>query len=167
MSIAILTAVPVIINMIIMLGIKGLHPSHAFIWAGFTLVYVFILTGFGTAAATLTANVFASIVLPYISILLPMFIEMMANLICERYLFGFQDGGDWLASYIYADYETLLKGMLFVYIALGILFFALGLVCYKKRALENNSRLVAFNVLNPIFLYGVAVCTGLGRTGWR
>lgn len=160
-SAGILNAAPVIINMFIMLGIKGLHPSNAFIWAGLTLVYVFLITSFGTAAATLTANVFASIVLPYIVILLPMFIEMMARLLCERYLYGFTGNGYVsLTSHIYADYEMLLKGMIFVYIVLGILFFAIGLVSYKKRALENNSRLAAFNVLNPIFLYGVAVCAG-------
>ena len=36
-----------------------------------------------------------------------------------------------------------------------------GLVVIEKRALENHSQLVAFKFLNPVFIYGVAVCAGL------
>lgn len=159
-SVGILTVVPVILNMLIMLGIKGLYPSHALVWAGLTIVYVFVLTGFATAFAMLTANVFASITVPYVIILLPMFVETMARLLCERYLYGASSVYDMVTYKIYAGYEELLNGMMFVYIALGIILFVLGLILYKKRALENNSRLSAFNFVNPIFLYGVAICVG-------
>ncbi|MGN1116193.1 MAG: hypothetical protein ACI4TH_06480, partial [Candidatus Ornithomonoglobus sp.] len=160
-STAVLLTAPVAINLLIMLTIKGIHPLDAFLWAALTLVYVFLITGFGSAAAMLTANVFASIVLPYIVMLLPLFVEGITDLLCSRYLYGYVNNGSMsVSSHIYADYAMLLKGMIFVYIALGILFFALGLAAYKKRALENSGQLTAFGFLNPVFLYGVAVCAG-------
>ncbi|MDD6762844.1 MAG: DUF6449 domain-containing protein [Clostridiales bacterium] len=160
-STGILMTAPVIINMLIMLTIKGIHPADAFLWTALTLVYVFVITGFGAAAAMLTANVFASIVLPYMVMLLPLFIEAITDLLCSRYLYGYVNNSSMsVSSHIYADFNQLLDGMLLVYIALGILFFFLGLAAYRKRALENNGQLTAFSFLEPVFLYGVAVCAG-------
>ncbi len=161
-SMAILEILPIIINMLIMLTIKGIRPSDVFLWAGLTLVYVFVITALGTAISILTANVFASIVIPYCVILLPLFIEGVSEVLCYIYLFGYSDNNAMsISSRIYADYIHICDGMIYVYTALGLLLFALGLVAYKKRALENHSQLVAFKSLNPIFIYGVAVCAGL------
>ena len=161
-SIGILEIIPLIINMIIMLTIKGIHPADVFLWAGLTLVYVFIITAFGTAASIFTANVFASIVIPYCVILLPLFIEWISKLLCSLYLFGYSNNRSLSVSErIYVEYTHICDGMIYVYIALGLLLFALGYAAYKKRALENHSQLAAFKVLNPIFIYAVAVCVGL------
>lgn len=161
-SMAILEILPIVINMLIMLTIKGIRSSDVFLWAGLTLVYVFVITALGTAASILTANVFASIVIPYCVMLLPLFIEGISKTLCIIYLFGYPSNNSMsISSHIYADYTHISDGMIYVYIALGLLLFALGLVAYKKRALENHSQLVAFKFLNPIFIYGVAVCAGL------
>lgn len=161
-SIAILEIIPIIINMIIMLTIKGIHPADVFLWTGLTLVYVFIITAFGTAASIFTANVFASIVIPYCVILLPLFIEGISKTLCSLYLFGYSNKNSLsISERIYVEYTHICDGMIYVYIALGLLLFALGYAAYKKRALENHSQLAAFKVLNPIFIYGVAVCAGL------
>ena len=161
-SIAILNIIPLIINTLIMLTIKGINPFNVFLWAGLTLVYVFFITAFSTAASVFTANVFASIVIPYCVMLLPLFIEGIFELLCRLYLFGYMNNNSMLISgYIYANYAHICNGMIYVYIALGLLLFALGIVAYKKRALENHSQLTAFRFLNPIFIYGVAICSGL------
>ena len=161
-SIAILEIIPLIINTLIMLTIKGIHPGDVFLWAVLTLVYVFLITSFGTAASIFMANVFASIVIPYCVIILPFFIEAIWELLCTANLFGYMNNNSMsISNHLYADYKQICGGMIYVYIALGLLLFVLGFIAYKKRALENHSQLAAFKVLNPIFIYVVAVCVGL------
>ena len=161
-SIAILEIIPLIINTLIMLTIKGIHPGDVFLWAVLTLVYVFLITSFGTAASIFMANVFASIVIPYCVIILPFFIEAIWELLCTANLFGYMNNNSMsISNHLYADYKQICGGMIYVYIALGLLLFVLGFIAFKKRALENHSQLAAFKVLIPIFIYVVAVCVGL------
>ena len=161
-SVAILEIIPVILNMLIMLTIKGINPAYVLLWAALTIVYVFFITACGTVVSVFTANVFASIIIPYCVIILPFFIEVISEALCHMYLFGYTNNHSMsISSHIYADYTRICNGMLYVYIALGLVFFVLGFIGYKKRALENHSQLAAFKFLNPIFIYGVAICAGL------
>ncbi|MCH5212387.1 MAG: hypothetical protein J1G06_05185 [Oscillospiraceae bacterium] len=151
-----LMLIPLIVTTLIMLTIDGLPRAEVLRWAGHKLIYAFLMTSFGTLSAMLTGNIFASIVLPFIVIILPLYINMIVYMLCMYYLYGFA-GNEMSVLFLYSG----LKGaMLYIYPTLGIVCYIISFICYKKRAIENHSRLVAFNVLNHIFLYCFALCLG-------
>lgn len=160
-SSAILTAAPVIAATLIMFTIKDMKSSWALVWAGLILVYLILAVGMGTLSAMITGNVFASLALPYIVILLPLFMETAIVFLCQRFLYGFREYSSFITEKLYDGFDVILDGMIWLYIALGIIFLILGFICCRKRQLENHSRLVAFNVLNPVFLYGFSLCTAI------
>jgi O-antigen/teichoic acid export membrane protein len=50
---------------------------------------------------------------------------------------------------------------LLIFLILTSLFLYLAYVSYKKRNLEYNLRIIAFKNLEPVFIFGFAVCLGL------
>ena len=161
-SAGVLIAAAIVINAGIMLTMVDTSAWFILIWMCLSLVYAFVAMTFSAAASMLVGNVAAGVVLPFIVMLLPLFFTAMLQELCTNYLYGYAayDVFRWL-QWVYMDYESLLHGGAFWYIALGIVFIILGLVFYKKRALENHSRILAFDILNPIFMYGLAMCAGL------
>ena len=161
-SAGVLIAAAIVINAGIMLTMVNTSAWFILIWMCLSLVYAFVVMTFSAAASMLVGNVAAGVVLPFIVILLPLFFTAMLQQLCASYLYGYADYDifGWL-QWVYMDYGSLLRGGAIAYIAIGILFVILGLVFYKKRSLENHSRILAFDVLNPIFMYGLAMCAGL------
>ena len=161
-SSGILIAAAIVINAGLMLTMVNTSAWFIFIWMCLSLVYAFVVMTFTAAASMLVGNVAAGVILPFIVMLLPLFAMGMMQELCSNYLYGYVDNNifkylDW----IYFDYEKLLHGWAFFYIGLGIVFIIMGLVFYKKRSLENHSRILAFDALNPVFMYGLAMCAGL------
>lgn len=66
-------------------------------------------------------------------------------------------GNDMYQTYYYNDYGLKLL-ILFI---LTCLFLYLAYVAYKKRNLEYNLRLVVFKNLEPVLIWGIAICIGL------
>ncbi|MGH4123777.1 MAG: ABC transporter permease subunit [Clostridium sp.] len=66
-------------------------------------------------------------------------------------------GKDMYRTFYYTDYKLKLL-VLFI---LTCLFLYLSYVSYKKRNLEYNLRLIVFKNLEPVFICGVSVCSGL------
>ncbi len=161
-SAAVLLVVPIILNMLLMFTLVDVQASYIIMWALLSLVYAFVVMGFSAAAQMLVGNTAAGVVLPGIVMALPAFFTVMLSALCENYLYGYAEYGliDYL-EWVYMDYSHLLKGGVFIYLAAGALFIILGHIFYKKRALENHSRILAFDCLNPVFMYGLAFCAGL------
>lgn len=162
-SAAALIVAAIAVNAIIM--ISALHAwvpaSYILKWAALSLIYCFVLMSFSAMASMLVGNTAAAIILPYIVLALPLFVSAIASFLCEIYLYGFTHMNDWFGiDRLYLSYSQLMSGWVLLYIGLGILFLALGLLAYKKRALENNSRILAFDFINPIFMYSFALCLG-------
>lgn len=63
-------------------------------------------------------------------------------------------------SYINYDYNDYILKVLILSI-LTCLFLYLSFVSYKKRNLEYNLKLIAFKSLEPVFIGGVSLCSGL------
>lgn len=161
-SAAVLTVAAIVINMLIMFTMVDVQPSYIILWALLSLVYAFVAMTFSAAASMLVGNTAAGIVLPAIVMLLPLFFTGMLSELCTNYLYGYAEYNMLgFLQWVYPDYAHLLKGVIFIYLAAGVLFIILGRVFYKKRALENHSRILAFDGLNPVFMYGLAFCAGL------
>jgi len=67
------------------------------------------------------------------------------------------DATDMYQTYYYTDYGL----KLFVLSILTCLFLYLAYIAYKKRNLEYNLRLVVFKSLEPVLIWGIAICLGL------
>lgn len=159
-SIAILIAAAIAVNTLVMLTTCDVPSSFVIIWALLSLVYCFVISMFSAMASMLVGNTAAGIVLPAIVLALPAFIETMFDFVCARYLYGYVSNHMVISEFIYLGYRRMLDGWFLMYIGMGIVFFLLGLLIYKKRALENNSRILAFDFVNPIFMYSFSLCLG-------
>lgn len=161
----ILTVVPLIANMLIMLSVNELYSPDVLQWFGLSLVYCVLVSGMSIFASAVAGNVFASIAIPAILMLLPIGTAAMYEGLADCYLYGFSLAGEMsftsLISEWYLSYDKLASVKMLVYIAIGLIFTIIGYICYKKRALENNSLVTAFKSLNPVFTYGVAIYGGL------
>ena len=161
-SAAVLIALPIILNAAIMFTMVETLPSYILLWAALSMIYAFVITSFSAAASMLVGNTAAGVMLPLIVMFLPLFFSGVMEILGSGYLYGYVPQG--LPSFIYwiyADYAKLLEGRMYVYIAAGIVFIALGAWFYRMRRLENHTRILAFDALNPVFMYGLAFCAGL------
>lgn len=59
------------------------------------------------------------------------------------------------------EYTILSFSLLWIYAAVGVIFAALGLLVYRRRASEASGSIVTVPWARPIFKYGVAVCCAL------
>ncbi|MCB2360028.1 ABC transporter permease subunit [Clostridium estertheticum] len=64
---------------------------------------------------------------------------------------------DYYQNFYYSNY----KSKLLVLFLLTCLFLFLANLAYKKRNIEYNLRLIAFKNLEPVFIGGVAICSGI------
>ncbi|MBU3184768.1 ABC transporter permease subunit [Clostridium estertheticum] len=64
---------------------------------------------------------------------------------------------DYYQNFYYSNYNL----KLLVLLMLTCLFLFLAYVAYKKRNIEYNLRLIAFKNLEPVFIGGVAICSGI------
>ena len=161
----ILMVAPLIINALIMLSINEINNSDILVWVGLSVVYCILFSGMSIFSSAVSGNVFASIAIPAILILLPIGTASMYEGLADYYLFGFSTSGNVsltnLISEWYLSYEGLKGAKLLIYIGIGLVFSVLGFFCYKRRALENNSSVTVFKKLNPVFVYGAAIYGGL------
>ncbi len=164
-SIAMLVTIPLIINALIMLSVNEIYAPDVLKWFGASLVYCILICGISITSSAIAGNIFAAMAIPAIIMLLPAGVGGLFEVIANEYLFGYSiesARGVWnVINGVYLSYKSLLGAKSLIYIGLGLVFTAIGLICYKKRALENNSNVVAFKTLNPVFIYGVAVFGGL------
>lgn len=163
-----LILVALIINVVILLSMREnvaflYRVSDVFAWFGISIVYCFVIMCISILASIITGNVMASIVAPYAIALIVPFCEMVYCYICQVYLYGFDVNNPFIISEkLYMDYEAMIKDYgIILYLAIGIVCLVASLICYKKRSLENYGMVVSFKKLNPVFLYGLAICFGL------
>ncbi len=164
----ILIFIALIINVVILVSVREnveflYRVSDVFAWFGISVVYCFVIVSISILASIITGNVMASIIAPYAMALIIPFCEMVYFYVCQVYLYGFDVNNPFVISgKIYMDYEAMLKNYgLILYISIGVVCLVGALLCYKKRHLENHSMVVSFKKLNPVFLYGLAICFGL------
>lgn len=161
-SAAVLIALPIILNAAIMFTMVETLPSYILLWAALSMIYAFETASFSAAASMLVGNTAAGVMLPSIVMFLPLFFTGVMRILGAGYLYGYVVSGEpSFLRWIYPSYASLLEGKMYVSLALGIVFIALGAWFYQMRRLENHTRILAFDALNPVFMYGLAFCAGL------
>lgn len=153
-----------------------------------TFQYICIFTFIMLIQAVMGNSIVSSIV-GGIILMVPLFITMVAEELIGRY-YGFSEYKSifnkiysWLNIYIYNlpeqnytkiamhdgydemqstfSYYSNYKSKLLVLFLLTCLFLYLAYVAYSKRNIEYNLRLIVFKNLEPLFICGVAICSGL------
>ncbi|MDO5479221.1 MAG: hypothetical protein Q4G23_08680, partial [Clostridia bacterium] len=115
-------------------------------------VFTQMLTGSGVACTILTFCFTA----------IPAALEGFAKVFCGVHVYGFEASSDFLVDdifYLSMGKVLSLKGL--VYLALIIVLLFAGYFLYKIRRLECYGEVVAFNGTRPVFIYTVALFTGM------
>ncbi len=160
--------VPVLINAVILLFIRTdpevaqLMPlSHVWTWVYTVLSYSFIAFTFTTLIGMFTGNTVAQPVFAYIFAALPYFAELMLKVLSQQFLYGYANSSKMIVEEIYFGIDALVEpSKALTYIGFSLLIWILGYLVYRLRHLENHGEIIAFSALKPVFVYGVAVCTG-------
>ncbi|TYR80690.1 multidrug ABC transporter permease [Priestia megaterium] len=174
---SILLIVPVLITAIIVGLIKGMLNTadlytlkDVILWASYTIMFnLFVF--FGTVAVGMFTgmSVLQGIFL-YILFLLPGGLAVLVLTNINFYWHGFaynfyiNQNLENIFPYINAT-RLLIKMQLSVniwfYLALIVIFYAVGFISYRKRDIESATQSIAFRWLKPIFVYGVTLCAML------
>ena len=165
-----LLMVPVFVNSVILCILKFtvfdinyvVKFNYILKWIFQYALYTIIVYSGTTFVCMLTGNAIASLVLSVIAGLMPVFVLGSADFFLGQNFYGYYSKN--LLSYtrnIYLMPRALLTSKCFIYIIAGIAAAGLGYILYKKRRLENYGEVLAFNSLKPIFIFCVALCSGL------
>ncbi len=142
----------------------GLAFSNILKFFAVYLLYTLIVISISTFVAMLVGNSAAHIAFTGVLALLPLFLTSFIAYVCSHCLYGFYSTDymfDALLRYVYLMPQTLLTYKCLIYIVLTAIFFALSLVLYKYRDLENHGEIIAFPRFKGIFKVAFAVCSGI------
>ncbi len=124
-------------------------------------LYSFIAFALTTAVAMITGNVVANFVFTYIFGFLPLAAEAFLKFFLHTQLYGNELSSDYWCKNLYlAPEKTLTIGGVALFTLLPVALLVIAFLLYRVRNMENHSEVVAFPVLRPIFVFGVAICSG-------
>jgi ABC-2 type transport system permease protein len=164
-SSAILLLAPVVITALLMMSVNAVSSLDIMKWIWLSIVYFALFGGMALLSSSIAGNIFSALAIPAVILLLPVCTTALFEALANEYLLGYTYMSNGSLVYAvgkwYMPYSELIGYKILIYIAVGLIFAAIGFICFKKRALENNSSVTVFKVLNPIFMYGVAFYGGL------
>lgn len=161
--------IPLIVNGAILLVMRAdsgfaqtYSVAHLLQCLSVAALYSFVAFALTTVVAMITGNVVANFVFTYIFGFLPLAAEAFLKFFLYTQLYGNILSSDyWCAENLYLTTEkTLTLGGVALYLILPAVLLAAAFLLYRARNMENHSEVVAFPVLRPVFVFGVAICSG-------
>lgn len=151
------------------LGIDSVSILTILSWFSISLLFNLLLFMTSVFVGMFTGMSVLQGILSYILLLLPSGLSMLLIEFMQVYTFGFAGNyysssiGNWspLIKLVSLSNSSLQLGEIITYILVIILFFFIGAFFYPRRHLETAGNAVAFEVLRPIFKYGVTFCSML------
>ncbi|MDP4133893.1 MAG: hypothetical protein Q8882_07760, partial [Bacillota bacterium] len=141
---------------------KVLPVKYILIWAYIYFVYMIVVFSFTSLVAMITGSTIANIIFTAIFGLVPVAIEYFLATFIKEQIYGCMPEWNYFTTrWVYLNYDALLTYKALIYLVLVILFVYFAVVLYNKRPLEANGEVVAFKVLRPLFIYGVALGSGM------
>lgn len=178
---------PVLANALILLVLRSfgygkiITLSSVALWAGINIFILFVMFSVAAFSSFLTGNSFAQAVINIIIHLIPVLLAFAITLVCDTFVYGYTMSDSsfaeqllqhtpavWLAnqfqdgsynSKFFSDAEA------WAFFAMALAFYALSLVLYKKRKIENCGEVAAFAVFKPILKYSVTAITAIAAFG--
>lgn len=169
-----LYAIPLMINVLVMIFLNWFSFLSAFYtaalilkWLGLSLLFGVMFMSMTIFVGMFTGSSIAQIIFVYILNLLPAFLfeTLRANL--SELLYGFSTYSD---TSIYDRLPMIMRFsnrpeltplMIAGYIVLTVVLIAAGLVAFKLRRPETAGDIITFKPVKPVFIYGVTVCATL------
>lgn len=136
-------------------------------WFGETLVMETVIFAFSIVIGVLVGQSVIHVVLTNIALFFPTGIMVLLFSNLPLWLYGFPDGYylsekliDWALPIRYAMLtdQAMSAGEIGMLLLLSLLFFSLSIWLYERRPTEAAGQALAFSVLRPLFVYGVAFC---------
>ncbi|ADI26876.1 ABC transporter permease [Geobacillus sp. C56-T3] len=136
-------------------------------WFGETIVVETVIFALGIMVGVLVGQSVIHVVLTNIALFFPTGIMVLLFSNLPLWLYGFPDGYylseklmDWALPIRYAMLtdQAMSAGEIGMLLLLSLLFFSLSIWLYEQRPTEAAGQALAFSVLRPLFVYGVAFC---------
>lgn len=165
----ILFTIPLAVNVLLMMlfRINGnfasvFRISHLADVMIITFIYSILTYSASCAVSMITGSKIAAFVFTYVFGLLPVEAEGFSYLLARVLLYGFYEDYDFSVSqFLYVmPHNLLIIKNIVLYVGISIIFAFSGYLLYEKRKLEKHGEVVAFSFLNPVFIFGVGLCSG-------
>ncbi len=136
--------------------------SHLLECLSISALYSLVAFSLATAVAMICGNVVANFVFTYIFAFLPLAAEAFFKFFANTQLYGYvMNSAFWCEKYLYlSPNDTLSANGVLLYAIMSALLLTAAYFLYRARNMENHSEVVAFPVLRPVFVFGVALCAG-------
>lgn len=136
--------------------------SHLLLCLLVSALYSLVAFSLATLIAMICGNVVANFVFTYIFGFLPLAAEAFFKFFANTQLYGnVISSAFWCEKHLYLSPEnTLTTNGIILYIALSAVLLLAAYFLYRVRNMENHSEIVAFPSLRPVFVFGVAICSG-------
>ncbi len=172
---SILLLVPIIITALVSwviingLGIAYVHTGDILIWTGISLLMNLLLFMCSAAVGMFTGMSSMQGVLTYILLFLPAGLTVLLLHNMKLYLYGFAYIYSNIRAYILSplsrivelSYEPITTVEVLIYLLITLAFYLIGRYLYRHRQLEMAGNAIAFNLLSPVFKYGLTFCSML------
>lgn len=169
---AVLLAVPILINTLLVYGVHLTMDIGAKIvmgsvlrWSVYALMLSIVLFAFASFVGMFVGNAAAQFVFTYILHFLPLAVFAAYMALCQMFLFGFNSDFDiprWIMELpmmtVFHEFTEPCGYYILLFAVLSVVFLTLALFAYKKRPLEQAGDVVVFGWVRPVFKYGVSVC---------
>ena len=134
-----LLVVPIVINLLILLGAKGsgtfipAHFEHLFMWAYLQLAYTLIVFLGVSFVAMFTGNFMYLIAVSGICVITPLLTIVFAEGLLSDHLYGYVGTIEEALNWVYLIPKYMMSPRAFIYLALAILFVIFGCCCIPLR----------------------------------
>ncbi len=141
---------------------KSFTPDIAIKFFVVYMTYSLLVMSLTAFTQMLTGLSSASVVLTVCFVAIPAAFEAFLKNFLTTHVYGYFKRGDFLTTKIfYLSFENILSKNILIYIALIAILLLLGYILYKYRKIECNGEVVAYAKMRPVFIYTVALFTGM------
>ena len=141
---------------------KSISPVVAFKFLAVYITYSALIIALTAFTQMLTGSSVACTVLTLCFAAIPVALEGFIKAFCEAHVYGFEaDNEFFTADVFYLSMAKILSWKVLIYLALIAVLLLAGYFLYKIRRLECYGEVCAFTETRPVFIYTVALFTGM------
>ncbi|MBQ2940807.1 MAG: hypothetical protein IJD97_01085 [Clostridia bacterium] len=141
---------------------KSVSPVVAFKFLAVYITYSALIIALTAFTQMLTGSSVACTVLTLCFAAIPVALEGFIKAFCEAHVYGFEaDNEFFTADVFYLSMVKILSWKVLIYLALIAVLLLAGYFLYKIRRLECYGEVCAFTETRPVFIYTVALFTGM------
>ncbi len=126
------------------------------------MAYSLLIMALTTFTQMLTGLSSACVILTGCFVAIPFAFEAFLEFFLDSHIYGyFSKDTYFVTRLLYLPFESILSWKILIYASLIAVLLILGYLLYKFRKLECNGEVVAYTKMRPIFIYTVALFTGI------